>query len=71
MLREYDGALNFATDTWMSPNHKVYVVITIHFEHEGMPISMLLDLVEVAKSHFGMNLASVFANMLKDFGISD
>ena len=32
---------------------------------------MLLDLVEVAKSHSGLNLAAAFAKVLKDFGISD
>jgi hypothetical protein len=30
---------------------------------------LLLDLVEVAKSHSGLNLASAFAKILKDFGI--
>ena len=32
---------------------------------------MLLDLVEVAKSHSGFNLAAAFAKILDDFGISD
>ena len=40
-------------------------------EHEGAPISMLLDLVEVAKSHTGVNLAEAFAKVLQDFGIED
>ena len=34
-------------------------------------MSMLLDLVEVARSHSGVNLASAFANVLNYFGISD
>jgi hypothetical protein len=63
--------LNFATDAWTSPNNKAYVAFTVHFAHEGAPISMLLDLVEVAKSHSGENLAAAFADVLKDFGISD
>jgi hypothetical protein len=63
--------LNFATDAWTSLNHKAYVTFTIHFEHEGVPISMLLDLVEVAKSHSGVNLANAFATVLKEFGIED
>jgi hypothetical protein len=67
--QEYDGALNFATNTWTSPNHKAYIAFTVHFEHEGSPTSMLLDLVEVAKSHLGVNLAKAFANVLKEFGI--
>jgi len=32
---------------------------------------MLLDLVEVTKSHSGSNLATAFAKVLNDFGISD
>ena len=63
--------MNFATDTWTSPNHKAYTAITVHFEHEGVPISMLLDLVEVAKSHSGVNLAEAFAEVLEEFGIVD
>lgn len=47
------------------------MAITVHFEHQGVPISMLLDLVEVAKSHSGVNLAAAFAQVLEEFGISD
>jgi hypothetical protein len=32
---------------------------------------MLLDLVEVAESHSGSNLALAFAKILDDFGIAD
>ena len=63
--------MNFVTDTWTSPNHKAYVAFTVHFVHEGAPVLMLLDLVEVAKSRSGVNLAAVFAKVLEDFGISD
>ena len=47
------------------------MAFTIHMEHKGEPVSMLLDLVEVAKSHSGKNLAEAFEKVLKDFGISD
>ena len=63
--------LNFATNAWTSPNHKAYVVFTVHFEHAGVPISMLLDLVEVAELHSGENLAVAFMEVLEEFGISD
>jgi hypothetical protein len=63
--------LNFATDAWTSPNNKVYVAVSVHFENEGVPISMLLDIVEVACSHSGLNLAAAFAKILEEFGISD
>ena len=32
---------------------------------------MLLDIVEVAKSHLGINLAAAFAKILDKFGVSD
>jgi hypothetical protein len=63
--------LNFATDAWTSPNNKAYVAVSVHFENEGVPISMLLDIVEVARSHSGLNLAAAFAKILEEFGISD
>jgi hypothetical protein len=49
MLQTYDGELNFAMDTCTSPNHKAFVAISVHLEHEGKPLAMLLDIVEVAK----------------------
>lgn len=70
-IQEYPGTLSFATDAWTSPNHKAYVAITVHFEHKGVPISMLLDLVEVPRSHMGINLAEAFEQVLEEFGISD
>jgi hypothetical protein len=45
--------------------------VTAHFEHQGNPISILLDVVQVARSHSGINLAAAFAKILEDFGISD
>jgi len=69
--QEYDGKLSFATDAWTSPNHKAYVAITVHLENRGQPLSMLLDLVDVPKSHTGANLAIAFAEVLQTFGIKE
>lgn len=71
LLQDYDGDLNFTTDAWTSPNHRAFIAVSVHLEHEGQPLAMLLDIVEVAKSHSGMNLAEAFAKILDDFGISD
>lgn len=70
-LKEHDGELSFATDMWMSPNHKAFIAVTTHFEKNGEPMCILLDLVEVAQSHSGLNLAAAFVSVLEDFGISD
>ena len=45
------------------------MAITVHLEHQGEMLSMLLDIVEVA--HTGMNLATAFAKLLEEYGISD
>ncbi|PBK86090.1 hypothetical protein ARMGADRAFT_870890, partial [Armillaria gallica] len=60
MLQSHDRELHFATDAWTLPNHHPYVVVTVHFEENGKPISLLLDIVEVAKNHTGQNLADEF-----------
>ena len=69
--QEHDGALHFSMDAWTSSNHKAYVTVTVHFENMGKLIMMLLDLVEVTRSHFGFNLTEAFAKILEEFGISD
>ena len=69
--QDHDGALNFVTDAWTSPNHKAYIAVTVHFQKDGIPDTMLLDLVEVAERHTGAHLAAVFAKILEDFGITD
>ena len=57
------------TNAWTSPNHKAYVAFTVHFDHEGA--SILLNLVDVPKSHTGVNLTEVFEDILRQFGIED
>ena len=47
------------------------MVVTVHFEKDGVPFAMLLDIVEVARSHSGLNLAVAFTKILGDFGISN
>ncbi|KAI0037893.1 hypothetical protein FA95DRAFT_1476650, partial [Auriscalpium vulgare] len=60
MLQEYEGALSFATDAWSSPNHRAFIAISVHFELDGQPMCIILDVVEVARSHSGLNMALVF-----------
>ncbi|KAL6307931.1 hypothetical protein BKA93DRAFT_714467, partial [Sparassis latifolia] len=60
MLQEFDGELNFATDAWTSPNNKALVAFTVHLHHQGVPLQMVLDVIEIADSHNGVNLAAAF-----------
>jgi hypothetical protein len=71
MYQDYSGKVSFTTDAWTSPNHRAFVAFCVHLEHKGVPLSMPLDVIEVATSHTGLELATVFANMLKEFGVSD
>ncbi|KAG1857367.1 hypothetical protein DFJ58DRAFT_659107, partial [Suillus subalutaceus] len=49
MLQEYNGQLSFATDRWTSPNHKAFIAVSVHLEHDGEPLAMILDIVEVSE----------------------
>ncbi|KAI6024542.1 hypothetical protein EDC04DRAFT_2573899 [Pisolithus marmoratus] len=49
ILQAYDGALNFGTDAWTSPNHKAFIAFSVHLAKEGKPLSMVLNIIEVAK----------------------
>ena len=49
----------------------MYVAITVHLEHKGEPVAMLLDIVEVAHSHSGDNLAAAFTKIMEDYEISE
>ena len=69
MLQQYPGKLSFSTDAWTSPNHKVFIAVSIHLEKDGSAMSFLLDMVEVARSHSGVNLAVAFVGVLEGFGI--
>ncbi|KAG0695624.1 hypothetical protein DFH29DRAFT_984909 [Suillus ampliporus] len=49
MLQNYDGELNFAMDTWTSPNHRAYMAVSVHLEHKDQLFSMILDIVKLPK----------------------
>ncbi|KAJ7734656.1 hypothetical protein B0H16DRAFT_1767193, partial [Mycena metata] len=60
LLQEYPGQLNFCTDAWTSPNHRAIVAWVVHLEHDGKPLSFLLDVKELPESHTGEALAQAF-----------
>lgn len=70
MLQDYDGALNFATDCWTSPNHGAYMAITVHFLYRDEPLALLLDIIEVPRSHTGKALAEEFSQVLVEMELS-
>ena len=49
--KEYEGRINFTTNVWSSPNHWAFVAFSVHLEHNGVSLTFLLDVVEVAKVH--------------------
>jgi len=46
-------------------------IFTVTFMSDGVQYTMLLDIFEVEKSHLGINLATMFAKILDNFGVSD
>ena len=62
--------MNFTTDTWTSPNGRAFVALNVHFEENGIAVALLLDVVELAQSHSGVNLARIFSQVLEDYNIS-
>ena len=67
ICQDYDGELNFATDCWTSPNHKAMVAFSVYLD--GQPLRMTLDVVELATSHSGLNLAKTFADLVEGLNI--
>ena len=49
--------MSFTTDAWSSPNHRAYIAIAVHLIHNGEPISLILDVVEVAKVRLPCSLS--------------
>ncbi|KAJ7670459.1 hypothetical protein B0H17DRAFT_844915, partial [Mycena rosella] len=47
LLKEHPGRLSFGTDAWTSPNHRAFVVWTVHLHHKGELVSFPLDIFEV------------------------
>lgn len=47
------------------------MAIMVHIEQEGQPMAILLDVVEVPRSHSGVNLAEAFLDVLRAFGVED
>ena len=46
------------------------MALNVHFEENGVAVALLLDVVELAQSHSGANLARVFSQVLEDYNIS-
>jgi hypothetical protein len=62
--------LSFAIDAWSSPNYKAFVAITVNLMHDGELLRLVLDVIELAKSHTGRNMAEAFTKVLEAFGIT-
>ena len=58
-------------DAWTSPNSCAFVAVTVHYQDGGVPMSLLLDIVECAEAHTGVTLAATMVKIFENFGISD
>ncbi|PIL31003.1 hypothetical protein GSI_05696 [Ganoderma sinense ZZ0214-1] len=71
MLQEYEGKLAFTTDVWMFLNHHLFIALCMHLEHKDELLSMVLNVMELAKLHMEVHLVSAFAEVLEEFGINE
>jgi hypothetical protein len=67
--QDLPGALGLATDCWTSPNHQAFLAVTVQFLDGRITKSIILDVVELPKSHTGVNMATVIAKIIHEFGI--
>lgn len=58
-------------DAWTTPNNNMFVVFTVHIEHEGHSLSFLLNIVKVPESHMGEQLAKELQQVLEAFKIEE
>ncbi|KAI0282629.1 hypothetical protein BC826DRAFT_896543, partial [Russula brevipes] len=47
ILKEHSGKIHFATDAWTSPNHRAFVVWTVHLHDAGHILVFFLDIIEL------------------------
>ncbi len=47
------------------------MAFTVHLQHDGQPLSFILDIIEVAESHTGEAQAEAFVGMVREFGIKE
>jgi hypothetical protein len=71
LLHDHPGHIHIATDSWTSTNHHAFVAWTMHLEHDGCMLALLLDIVEVPESHTGVALAKAFQKMLEVYELKD
>ena len=50
IYQEYDGLINLITNCWTLPNHIAYMALISQFEVKGLPITIVLDVVELPKA---------------------
>ena len=68
-VQDHPGKLSFTTDCWTSPNHRAFAAFTVHLEQKDVPLSFLLDFLEIPESHTGETLVREFDDMLRNFRI--
>lgn len=61
---------SFTIDGWTAPNFESYYGVTIHFIDNNWKFqSLALDFVPSHGKHTGKNIANLFLNIIKDYGI--
>ncbi|KIK57252.1 hypothetical protein GYMLUDRAFT_61541 [Collybiopsis luxurians FD-317 M1] len=72
-LQAYKGELPIALDCWTSPNHHTFMSISVSWLHNNengeQLMTMLLDFLELPRSHSTENMAQAAVQTLREYGI--
>lgn len=72
ILRKNNSKFSFAIDAWSARNGQSYYGITIHFLDDDWNYhSLALDFVPSEGKHTGRDIAKIFFDVLKHYGIQD
>jgi hypothetical protein len=72
ILTKNKSKYSFTTDIWTSPASIPFTTVTVHFIDEELTMnSLILDFVPFRDTHSGVQIASVFKNIVDEFEIKD
>ena len=68
--KNYEGFLAYQLDCWTSPNHRAFMNVFVTWIRNGNPVTMILNFIELPKSHTGRNMAQALFDTLERYGIA-
>lgn len=70
ILQNLDSKISCTIDGWTSLSNTCFYGITAHYVDENFKLySLVLDFIPASGGHTGQDIATIFFNVLTDFGI--